>query len=343
MIVDKELIRKYLEGKCNKPEQLEAEAMLRLPDAELVLSEVMAELLPQDIRQFKSEPLSAGQAADWTQKIHSRIHAAEVIRLDQPKPYYFLRQVASWVAVLLLGVLGVWGWNNYQTQKVAAEMMLARNSYEELFNAKGKRSKITLADGSVVHLGANSRLKFPKLFQEGSREIFLEGEAFFEISKNPKKPFIVHSGEMQTKVLGTSFKVDAFKAEAFSVAVATGKVRVDQFKNGKLFKAMAVLLPGEKISMNQQTGNYHVLHQDISDTKGWLASKLVFNAQGLQQIADVLERWYDVKIDFANTAWKSKAVTITLQANLPLVDLMTVLSEGVGFKYKIKNKQIVIY
>src|SRR5690606_29105984 len=90
----------------------------------------------------------------------------------------------------------------------------------------GQKSTITLSDGTTIKLNSGSRLRYPEAFDEGLREVHLEGEAFFDVARNEHSPFVVRTKSVTTRVLGTSFNIEAFPDEQISVTVATGKVEV---------------------------------------------------------------------------------------------------------------------
>lgn len=344
MAANKILVKKYLNNECTAAEKLEVERFLSLEEGELVLQEVLDELLPADIEEFKFAMVSEHQSKEWQEKVQGKLGMPDHrIENTHFKKRYNLIYAASWAAVILLVGLVFFGGRRYNHLEADRQMTLAQTTFEVLSNGKGKRTRITLTDGSVINLGADSRLKYPKLFGKTSREVELMGEAFFEISKDKNRPFIVHAGNLQTKVLGTSFKIEAFTGQPFSVAVATGKVRVDEFKGQQLLRNMAILSPGNKVCWDPTTDQSRILHQDVTEITSWTSSRLVFNAEKLEEIAKHLERWYDVEIQFLKPSLARKKVTVTLMVDRPLNDILQVLSAGAGLHYKINAKKITIY
>eukprot|EP01133_Synstelium_polycarpum_P002877 gene2877-3303_t len=344
MAANKILIKKYLNKECTAAEKLEVERFLRLEEGELVLQEVLEELLPADMEAFKIAVASEHQSKAWKEKVLGKLGISDDrIENQQFKRRPYLNYAAGWAAVVLLAGLAFFGIRSYNNQENNKQNAIAQTTFDVVSNGKGKRSRITLSDGSVINLGADSRLKYPKLFRKNSREVELLGEAFFEITKDKTRPFIVHAGNLQTKVLGTSFKIEAFTGQPFSVAVATGKVRVDEFRGQRLLRNMAILSPGNKICRDPSTGQSEILHQDITEITSWTRSRLVFNAEKLEQIAKQLERWYDVEIQFLKPELARKKVTVTLMVDRPLNDILQVLSAGGGLHYKINAKKITIY
>jgi ferric-dicitrate binding protein FerR (iron transport regulator) len=341
MAIEKELIIKYLNRRCTPTEKEQVESFLRGPEGEQALREVMADLLPEDIKAFQTELAPEPQASDWREKIHARIGADDVI----PKiPSRFsIGYAAVWIGLLVFLGVGLWSLGLFQKNKQPQQHDLPQVAAMHASNPKGRRSKITLSDGSVITLGPDSRITYPSSFSEHSREITLEGEAFFEVSKDPNRSFIVHTGDIQTRVLGTSFKVEAFPGQPLSVAVATGQVRVDQFGQGKMLQPLAILNPGKKVSWNAIASSATLADEPVSVINGWVEYKLAFNAQTLREIATQLERWYAVNIKFSNATVANKRLTITLAANMPLKTIMEILRSGSGFTYQMKDKNITIY
>lgn len=342
MAIEKKLIIKYLNGQCTATEKEQVESFLRLPEGEQALQEVMADLLPEDIKAFKTGFASDAQASEWREKLHARIGTDNVFPLKRTPKRFSIGYAAVWAGLIVFLGVGLWRLGPLFKNKQQG-YDLSQATSMQMSNPKGRRSKITLSDGSVIILGPESRLNYPSSFSEHSREITLEGEAFFQISKDPNKSFIVHTGDIQTRVLGTSFKVDAFPGQPLSVAVATGQVRVDQFRGGKLFQQLAILNPGKKISWDGASVSGRLTDERVDVINGWIDYKLAFNAQTLREITTQLERWYDVDIKFSNATVADKRLTITLSANMPLRTIMEILRSGSGFTYQMKGKNIIIY
>jgi transmembrane sensor len=328
--VNRELIVKYLNNTCSADERLLVERFLQLPESEILLNEILAEQSLQDWKTFTTDNTKSEKLPLWQEAIHQKISRKQQIRSIK-KPFV-LRYAAIWLTFIIgFGGYGVWRLKKNQPQTVA---------YFENINPNGRRSIITLPDSSVIYLGAGSKLKYPNKFAGNTREVSLTGEAFFEITKNPKKPFIIHTGDITTKVLGTSFKIEAFKAHPLSVAVATGKVRVDQHLGNHQVRSLAVLTPGQKVTWN--AGKAETGQVDIADVKMWKEARLAFNDQSLRVIADELERWYDVKITFNSTEKSAERMTVTLDANTRADKTLKVLADAGKFKYHVKNNLITI-
>lgn len=337
--INKQLIRKYIHEECTAEELEQIRRLMSLPGAQAWFDEVLSENwtgLAQE-KDTDQERLNIK-----LQHFYDRLSAAEekaVQEKDTITPLLLQRRSSylKYAAVLALTILSITAYKLLQFKKTPGQKQFAM---QQLTNPYGHRSKITLPDNSEVFLGAGSTLRYPKQFQSGNREVSLEGEAFFQVTKNPKQPFIIHTRSVQTMVLGTSFKIEAFKNHPLVVAVATGKVRVDDYA-GNHKKSLAILTPGQKVIYNE--GAPVLAAAAIGDVEAWKDGRLVFNQRPLKDITAELERWYDVKINYRNKAKAGEVISITLQANIPLSKIMTVLGATGHFNYKINNKQVTIH
>jgi ferric-dicitrate binding protein FerR (iron transport regulator) len=157
---------------------------------------------------------------------------------------------------------------------------------------KGEKLTFSLPDGSRVRLNANSKLTSPSKFTQGARRVSLEGEALFEVTENQKSPFIIVSGDMHTRVLGTSFNVRAYQDEAnMAVAVVSGKVSVQGSGTAEVF-----LKPNEVSFYNHVSHSLLTRRQDISDLIAWSKDILIFDKDSEQEVWKKLENWYGVNI-----------------------------------------------
>jgi ferric-dicitrate binding protein FerR (iron transport regulator) len=166
-------------------------------------------------------------------------------------------------------------------------------------NPAGQKSKIYLPDGSEVVLNAESEISYPEEFSDSIRIVSLKGEAFFDVVKNPIKPFIVHSEDLSTTVLGTSFNVRAFDKDPVAlVALQSGKVKVE-FKNSEDAKVM-FLDPGEVMTYNKSAYRAQKNEFDEEMLLGWKDGIIKFEDADVDHIFKTLSRWYGVKFEIEN-------------------------------------------
>ena len=164
-------------------------------------------------------------------------------------------------------------------------------------NLRGKKSRITLPDGSTVFLNNNSKIKYASRFVN-ERQVFLEGEAYFEVEKDPSKPFLVKSNGLVTKALGTAFNVKAHKGQQVEVGLVEGKISVAPVFEDK--KVGIIDSPGGKATFTSEDGELNFSAYADMDFYKWTKRTLVFKAAGFDEIEQTLENWYDVDITVKN-------------------------------------------
>lgn len=213
--------------------------------------------------------------------------------------------------------------------------------FAQFNNPNGSHSKIFLPDGSVIHLGAGSKIRYEKNFTGKKRLIDLDGEAFFEVAHEAQRPFIVRSGKVSAVVLGTSFNVKAFAlSNKVSVTVNTGKVGVVSQLRGK-GKIVSYLLPDEQLEVNTQTGELKSTQANAAAVSGWMNNNFVYYNTSLKDIAASLQRHYGITISFANPA--SAQIKLTAKFNnLPIHQVADNLAQLSGLSFNRKGNEISI-
>ena len=159
--------------------------------------------------------------------------------------------------------------------------------------AKGEKKEVLFNDGSVIVLNGNSSISYPEVFGN-TRNIELTGEAYFKVQRNPQKPFIVKTKNVDVKVLGTSFNINAYNKTSTKVSVITGRVEV-LGEDGK-----KVILTRDE-QANYSTSESFTLTKDKScEGIAWTRNIIMLNNTTLGETAKTLENWYNVKIEFEN-------------------------------------------
>jgi ferric-dicitrate binding protein FerR (iron transport regulator) len=200
----------------------------------------------------------------------------------------------------------------------------------------GQPQRLRLPDGSVVTLAPQSKLRYPAQFTVAAREVYLEGEAFFEVTKNPHRPFRVHSGAWVTQVLGTKFNVSAVPgASQLAVSLVEGKVEV-QDKQDKY-----LLAPGQQLRADVATGRIYRQAFDRQRVLAWRSNQLVFKNEKLADVAPQLERRYGVKLVFADPATAEVRLWATFD-NEPLPRVLDALRLAGGLHYHREGQVIYL-
>ncbi|RAJ08741.1 FecR family protein [Chitinophaga skermanii] len=335
IIINSALIQKYLDRRCTLEERAAVELFLQQEGSEQLLASIMEGHMTTDMEEAAGKTGYVLDEETWKKRMHARLKAL-------PQDGGKVRRMAIWqkvaiVVAVIAGVSGIkYGLRKNVHQAVESLAMLEKT------NPKGQRAIITLTDGSVVHLGNQSTLQYPEDFAAGKREVILEGEAFFDVKEDPAKPFIVRTGKVMTEVLGTSFRIKAFKDIPVEVAVATGKVRVDKEDNGQVV-SLGILTAGKQLAYDENEMKTVWTEVDVKDVEEWTKARLAFNNSTLSDITKELERWYNVDITINNKAKANKRLTVTLFASAPLERTLKLLAAGNNFQYTIKQQSITIY
>lgn len=230
---------------------------------------------------------------------------------------------------------------------------LAGNTYK---TEKGSKSNLTLPDGSKIWINSDTKISYKDDFGKTSREIFLEGEAYFDIVKDVSKPFIVHTSNMNIKVLGTVFNVRAYNDESNTQAsLIKGSIEVTLTKDkSKIIR----LKPNEKIILRNNVHkkaqgknadepailitNIKRLEADSSVVETlWIENKLAFREESLENIILLLKHWYNVEIIIADASLKNNLYSGTFKGD-NITDVMNALSLTGDFSYSKKNDTIFI-
>ena len=207
-------------------------------------------------------------------------------------------------------------------------------TYHTLIVPKGKRSSLTLADGTKAWVNSGSSLKFPSSFQTDKREIWVEGEVYLDVKKNKAQPFYVNTSQMRINVIGTSFNVTAYPEDAEqSVVLVEGSVEVVAAKEKMR------LSPSQMLSMGE-TG-LSVREINIYDYISWKDGYLQFSDEPLANIMTRLSRYYDIPIEC-----KENTGTIKCDGKLVLFDdinnVFQTIYHTVPIQYTIQDDKIII-
>jgi transmembrane sensor len=191
--------------------------------------------------------------------------------------------------------------------------------------AAGQKKLIKLEDGTAVYLAPQSTLKYPEHFGS-SRTVELQGQGYFEVSKNPHRPFIVHTANLDVQVLGTHFNVNNYQNQVFTkVSLLEGKVKVSIPDDGL---NEYLLSPGQELAFNHTNHQVYRYALDSMAVKGWMTNTLVFNNEKLADAAHKIEQMYGVKLVFADQATAETGLYAKFR-NEPLnVVLETIAASG---------------
>jgi len=193
----------------------------------------------------------------------------------------------------------------------------------------GKDYKLVLADGTEVWMNAKSEIRFPMAFNGKTREVTISGEAYFDVKKDPARPFIVHAGDVSVNVLGTAFNINAYANPR--IALASGKVAI----KGRNSDQTVQLDPGYEAVYNQNLFSIDAF--DKRNTLGWMEGKYYFRHATLKEIGEVINRWFDIEVVFESSAAEHLDLTGILTRQDGLNDFLDNLEKISGIRYECKN------
>lgn len=219
----------------------------------------------------------------------------------------------------------------------------------EVTNNTRQMLKHVLPDKSIVWLDPKAAITFPQIFSNNARNIAMEGDCFFEVTKNPQRPFIIHSEHLITKVWGTSFKISDKKNIANAqVMVVTGKVSVSHqisqatLAEKKIVSGEVILLPRQKVVFKNENNTFYKTKQaDISELNRYTHVNLLFDNEKLVNIVVVLNKKFDAAIRIEDQSLKNQVMDADL-SGLNLPEVLEVLKASLQLKYEISNDVIIL-
>jgi len=334
-----ELIIEYLEGRTTQ----EDEANL----SEWIQSDIKNRHTFDLIKKIWGTPENKLPIADvenaWM-KVKDRISFetsskdlpfGEIIRFDpnekENQPWYqvFGSKLLKIAAIILIMII------------TSYFLFTKQPSMNEIVVENTQRAEFNLTDGTQVTLDAGTIFSYPRDYESDKREVFLDGEGYFEVAHNNEKPFIIHANDAVIKVLGTKFNVRAWRQnKKVVVAVADGKVSL-QPKNESNSGSEVVITKGQVSVMKEDERPSEPQDANINDHLSWLDRKIYFKNVPLQEVLDQLERWYDIDIILSDEFYASNQVTIYID-NKPLEEILDVIALMNDFRYKQDGKTIIL-
>jgi len=366
-----ELIAKKLSGEATPQELVELEKLLRdHPDMHYPI---------QTVADLWHHPTPDSEDAQAAFSLHEErmkqlgVSIEPAVETIQPISRVLRRRsiyLALSMAVLLSCIVGY----RYRAsvfnrnEKLAAEKLAAGGDKSEISTRYGSRTKLLLPDGTQVWLNSGSKLSYNKSYGNGTREVSLAGEAYFDVVKNAAHPFIIHTVSIDIKVLGTAFNVKSFPGEKNTeTSLIRGSIEVT-FKNRPSEKI--ILKPNEKlITANEESAKdslqqqavagkakpvaekeeplvlvSHLTYQPRDSTvieTSWMENKLIFRSETFEELAIKMERWYGISIRFADQEIKLKRLTGVFE-NESLQQALQALQLTTPFSYKTNKTEVII-
>ncbi|MCW0482380.1 FecR family protein [Gaoshiqia sediminis] len=322
----KELIRKYLSARADRQDQSRLLDWMRQGNNQKAFND---EKRVWEQEALGSDMLLATQYS-WS-KIQKQLLLQSQSDLKTKSLYLTWFKYAS-VIFLLLSI----GITSYF---VAFDNNQRNDFYTEVLASHGQKTQIMLPDSSVVQLNGGTKIRYNNSFGADNRMVELEGEAFFDVRKNSHIAFIVYTRELDVKVYGTSFNVNAYPDDqTVEVGLKQGSVGIEQYD-----KEVLRMEPGQLAVFNKDNNQFKVLNEDMNMVSAWTNNELVFEEKPFNLICKYLERWYGVDIALANDLidnekYTFKVKTESLHEVLELINVLRPINYEIdGERVKIMN------
>lgn len=215
--------------------------------------------------------------------------------------------------------------------------------YNELNVPYGKKFELELSDGTIVYVNSGSVLRYPTSFAAGNiRQVSLKGEAFFNVAEDREHPFIVNSGSVNVRVLGTEFNVSAYNEDMeTSTVLVSGSVQLYDSLSVDKQRTNVKLVPGEMGTWSKEQNSFKTDKVDTSIYTSWVQGKLIFRDMPFKQIRKQLERRYNVTIVNFDTALDKNTFSANFEEE-SIEEILEILDRTYGIEYSIKDNQINI-
>ena len=264
--------------------------------------------------------------ADNSTKLKGKVIFSNGLTREFETEKTIIRQTASGKLTINNDTIDI---NNSSTELAQRKELANEVAMNQIIIPYGKRSEITLADGTHIWLNSGSQLSYPSRFKTNSREVYLAGEAFFDVTADASKPFYVVTRDFKIKVLGTKFNVSSY-SEDRTVQTVLLKGKVSAGKN-KLFAETVDLYPGERIVYDKAEDSLAKGKVDVQLYTSWINGYLIFDNEPTTEVFKKLERYYNQRIIASEGL-----IGNTFSGKLDLKDNIKDVLENISFASSVK-------
>lgn len=284
---------------------------------------------------IKSGSLQLPEPFDFSEAQNLVYQKAGIYSTNKKRWINWVVQAAA-VLVLSFVFSGIYKSFNQSDQTQLVAKNTTKPVYQEIQSAFGTQVKVELSDGTKVFLNSGSKLRFPQTFDnQAQRTVFLDGEGYFDVTKNKEQPFVVQVNHLNIKVLGTKFNVDAYNDnKSISVALVEGSVVLqDHSEEGS--KELMSLSPNQVATLD--TTSQKLIKTDVpamDKYTAWVNGRIVFFGDPIQTVVNKLSKWYNAEIVISDKRLENYRFTGTF-INEPLEQVLNVLSLTSKMNYTI--------
>ena len=210
--------------------------------------------------------------------------------------------------------------------------------FNELEIPRGGEYKVRLADGTLVYLNSATRMKYPVKFDEKERKVYLSGEAYFEVAKDPERPFFVEMEGVEVRVYGTSFNVNTHQKGNVQTVLVKGSIGVKVLSSGM----ESVIRPGQMAEFKQGNTKVDVKEVNVAVYTDWKDGIFRFENQRLEDILTVLSNWYDVDIFYQTVSVKELHFSGYMERYKDVSVILEAITLSTGVTFSIQGKTIIV-
>lgn len=281
--------------------------------------------------------------ASWL-KMKVRLEQEQVPSSKKTLIKVFSFKCVKYVAVLILAIGVGWSFHELQDKFENNDQKKGEIVYNELRIEKGGRvNTLTLSDGSKVFLNASTTFKYPTTFGNQDRMVYLDGEAYFEVTENTEKPFVVKLKKQDITVLGTTFNVKAHSEEEYSVvSLFSGRISLEAFNKKGETMSLMFLKPNQQAYADNNTGSVSIQNTDVSLSNAWIRGEYKFKEEPLFSIIKQLENYYGMKIHIDSERLKNVKYTGTFSLDQDIKEVFHIIDYEKRFSIKYDKNEIFI-
>ena len=333
------LIQRYVTGNATIEESHRIKQwMFRNPENEKLIRDLeeIWNLTPEE--DFDIDVQQA-----WNQFRLRKKKVARILQLHTApeKKSYAIYHVVRAAAFILVAVVAGFFFQHISTVQSQADLALDRSQFytmQEMSTDRGEKARVTFSDGTQVTLNSSSSISFPQEFHGSTREVYLEGEAYFEVASDPGQSFIVHTNHADVEVLGTEFNVRGWSSdEVVDVIVREGKVSVRSVEQD--LNEEVILSEGYKTSVKAGQAPEAAQQVEIINNLLWMTGGLHFDQAPFGQVMVELERRFNVEITLDDQSLLDVPYTGTFQY-AELDEVLMVIAASMGIEYSRERSRI---
>lgn len=324
---DFEIIARYLTGEMSNDEVSQFEKQLEIfPENKILVNEMKKQWV--NIGNYQSKK-DVDVDKGWN-ALYGRLNSEQLIPNNKVVEHRIAPVWVKWAATIIV-LFTITGITLYSFHKNTPNLLSLQTGNESNTLIQ------TLTDGSVVYLANNTTLSYPEQFASDERKVNLNGEAFFDITPNPKKPFRIETEKVIIEVLGTAFNVKSENGDLFELAVERGKVRVTLKDNPSQTQ---IVLPGEKIS----TSNHNLIKSKNEDKKyfSWKTNRMRFKDETLSNIVKVINKNYRTNVVLQTQQLEDLRMTISFDNYDSPIKITSYICFTFGLKQEVKTDSTII-